>query len=139
MKDLETSSGEESLKAGLCFGKTLKCGDVVAFFGDLSAGKTTFIKGVVSGAIDLPQDQITSPTFTYLHIYQGDISIYHFDLYRLRSESDFIDLGFTEYFKAGGVCLIEWAEKIESLLPKHTIRVSLEHRGEDRRKIAINL
>lgn len=133
MRSLETRSSEETFLAGLSLGKTLKPNSVVAFFGELGAGKTTFIKGFVS---TLSPETVTSPTFSYLHIYRGpQYNIYHFDLYRLRSEKDFIDLGFGEYLKNDGICLIEWAEKIGPILPSDTIRVSFEHRGEDRRAI----
>jgi len=131
MRDLETHSAEETFLAGFSLGTTLKPNSIVAFFGDLGAGKTTFIKGLVSS---LSPEIVTSPTFTYLHIYAANI--YHFDLYRLRSEKDFIDLGFAEYFARDGICLIEWAEKIIAILPDHTIRIFLEHKGEDRRTIS---
>lgn len=131
MREIETHSADATFAAGALFGKTLSPNAIVAFFGDLGSGKTTFIKGLAS---TLSSDIATSPTFSYLHIYSENI--YHFDLYRLRSEKDFIDLGFAEYFQAGGICLIEWAEKIELFLPANTLRVTLEHRGGDCRKIS---
>jgi tRNA threonylcarbamoyladenosine biosynthesis protein TsaE len=135
MRGLNTSSSEATFEAGLAFGKTLHPNAVVAFFGDLGAGKTTFIKGVVSA---FSTETVTSPTFTYLHIYSGGLPIYHFDLYRIKGASDFKDLGFAEYFTADGICLIEWSEKIDSILPKQTLRIRLEHRGGDCRAISID-
>lgn len=133
MRELDTLSAEETFAAGFSFGKTLTSNSIVAFFGELGAGKTTFIKGLVSAH---SSDTVTSPTFTYLHIYPGTLPIYHFDLYRLRSDKDFTDLGFGEYFQSEGICLIEWSEKIDLLLPKKTIRITLEHRGGDHRTIS---
>lgn len=135
MRGLNTSSSEATFEAGQAFGKTLSPNTVVAFYGDLGAGKTTFIKGVVSA---FSTETVTSPTFTYLHIYSGSAPIYHFDLYRLRSDKDFTDLGFGEYFSADGICLIEWSEKIDSILPKQTLRVRLKHQGGDCRTISID-
>jgi len=136
MREIETVSAAATFAAGVSLGKTLTSNAILAFFGDLGAGKTTFIKGVAS---IFSSDTITSPTFTYLHIYSGKLPLYHFDLYRIRSEKDFIDLGFTEYFQSGVICLIEWAEKIESLLPVNTLRIFLEHAGGDNRKISYRL
>ena len=129
---LSTNSAEETFLAGYSLGKTLKPNSIVAFFGDLGAGKTTFIKGLVSS---LSSETVTSPTFTYLHIYSSNI--YHFDLYRLRSEKDFIDLGFAEYFGRDGICLIEWAEKIHDHLPKDVIWIQFESEGKNKRGITI--
>lgn len=102
---------------------------MVALFGELGSGKTTFVKGLASS------ENVSSPTFNFLHIYPGPL--YHFDLYRLISEGDFLALGFQEYFNAGGICCIEWSEKIPSLLPKEAIRIYFEHAGGDKRTIAI--
>ena len=100
----------------------LKPGDIIALFGDLGSGKTTFVQGLI------PSKEVTSPTFSYLHIYGN---FYHFDLYRLPSIDDFIALGFQDYFFAGGICCIEWPEKIVSLLPPHSIHIHFFHEGND--------
>lgn len=119
------------------WGRQLKKNSIVCFFGDLGAGKTTFIKGLVEGAAEISSDQVNSPTFVYLNIYQGKTTIYHFDLYRLRDVDEFLSMGFEEYFFAGGLCCIEWSEKIEPLLPPQTIRVAIDHQGESKRCITI--
>ncbi len=119
------------------WGRQLKKNSIVCFFGDLGAGKTTFIKGLVEGAAEISSDQVSSPTFVYLNIYQGKTTIYHFDLYRLRDVDEFLSMGFEEYFFAGGLCCIEWSEKIEPLLPPQTIRVAIDHQGESKRCITI--
>ncbi|MBS0615114.1 MAG: tRNA (adenosine(37)-N6)-threonylcarbamoyltransferase complex ATPase subunit type 1 TsaE [Verrucomicrobia bacterium] len=132
--NINSSSAEETEHQGFLLGKRVKHGSVVALFGDLGAGKTTFVKGFVQGASSHTVNDVTSPTFTYLQIYPP---VYHFDLYRLRSESDFLGMGFDEYFSPDNICCIEWSEKIPSLLPQHTIRVHLTHAGEDKRLIEI--
>ena len=119
---------------GETFATRLVPGAVVALYGGLGAGKTTLIKGVVSKMAGVPPNEITSPTFTYLNIYE---SIYHFDLYRLRDEGEFRALGFEEYLEAGGVCLIEWPERITSLLPAHTLALYLTHVDEHTREIRV--
>lgn len=106
--------------------KDLKKNDLMAFFGEVGAGKTTLIKSIVS-ALGFSKNEVTSPTFTYMNIYEGIIPIFHFDLYRINNENDFLEKGFDEYFDNEGICLIEWAEKIPLLLPKHTKKIYLSH------------
>lgn len=137
MRRLKTSTASETFSEGVALGKTLQPNAILALFGDLGAGKTTLIKGIVSGATDLSPDVVTSPTFTYLQIYSGLVPVYHFDLYRLRTAADFLSLGFSEYFSAGGICCIEWSERIEEILPPGTLRITLRHLGEDQREIEI--
>lgn len=132
-----SDSPEETEKIGQQIGKTLPDGSVVCFFGDLAAGKTTFIKGLAKGVAKVDPDQVDSPTFVYLNIYEGTRPIYHFDLYRLEGFKDFLDMGLDEYFGAPGVCCIEWSEKIQNFLPPHFIRVVMRHTGEKQREITI--
>jgi tRNA threonylcarbamoyladenosine biosynthesis protein TsaE len=132
-----TSSAEETLQLGKEIGQTLEPRSTVAFFGEFGAGKTTFIKGLAAGAAHLSPHQINSPTFTYLNIYTGAQTIYHFDLYRLKDSQSFYQLGFEEYFEAEGICLIEWSERISSALPNKRIEISIEHMGEDKRRIIV--
>src|SRR5262245_47888072 len=112
-----THSAHETMLLGKKLGKELPDNSIVCFFGDLGAGKTTFIKGLASGAANFSVEEITSPTFVYLNIYEGKRSVFHFDLYRLKNVHDFIGLGFDEYFQAGGICCIEWSERISACLP----------------------
>jgi tRNA threonylcarbamoyladenosine biosynthesis protein TsaE len=134
---LISSSLEETNLLAKELGATLKQGDIVAFFGELGSGKTTFLKSLVGGLNAISPDDIHSPTFTYLHIYPGDIPVYHFDLYRLNNATDFTALGFHEFFEADGICCIEWSEKIELLLPSSTIKVKLSHVNETSRAIEV--
>ncbi len=130
-------SEAETLALGNCFGRSLSGGSVVCFFGDLAAGKTTFIKGLAT-AFDIDSNQVASPTFAHLNIYQGSKTVYHFDLYRLRDADEFLSMGFDEYFFADGVCCVEWSERIAQLLPPDCIRVNLSHGPNNSRHIAID-
>ena len=133
-----SNSSIETYHLGFKFGKTLVKDNIVCFFGDLGAGKTTFIKGVVSALMGTSGIEVNSPTFTYLNIYNGPLTLYHFDLYRFRDADEFLSMGFDEMFDAGGICLIEWAEKIEPLIPLEAIRVEMSHCIGDARKIKIS-
>ena len=95
--------------------------DIVSGF--LGAGKTTFIKGLVTSVTNLPTQEINSPTFTYLNIYEGTKTIYHFDLYRLKTAEEFIEMGFLDFLD--NFCCIEWAEKIIEVLPKERLSISI--------------
>ncbi|WP_068467451.1 tRNA (adenosine(37)-N6)-threonylcarbamoyltransferase complex ATPase subunit type 1 TsaE [Candidatus Protochlamydia phocaeensis] len=137
MKQYFSHSAEETFLLGHAFGKQLPLHSVICFFGDLAAGKTTFIKGLVAGAGQLDPSIVQSPTFTYLNIYEGVKTIYHFDLYRLSDADEFLSMGFEEYFEANGICCIEWSERIAPILPLHCIHVTLAHQGGDERMIII--
>lgn len=110
-------------------------GDVVALYGDLGAGKTHLVKGVC-GALGVPAAAVNSPTFTLVNEYDGGrMPVYHFDAYRIRGTAEFFEMGYEEYFFGEGLCLVEWPEHVEALLPPHTLRLRLLHRGADRRRI----
>lgn len=130
-------SAIETYEVGKSFGAQLLPNSVVCFFGDLGAGKTTFIKGLASGVLGTSGEEVNSPTFTYLNIYQGNKTLYHFDLYRLHDADEFLSMGFDEVFDAGGISCLEWSEKIASLLPEGAIEVVMSHLGGDQRKIEI--
>jgi tRNA threonylcarbamoyladenosine biosynthesis protein TsaE len=132
-----TLSPEETHALGKAFGRSLVSGSIIAFFGDLGAGKTTFIRGLIDGIGSIDTRSVCSPTFTLLNIYHGDKMVFHFDLYRLPREEEFFAAGFDEYFKADGICCVEWAEKIASSLPIHAFKVIFSHLGETRRQIEI--
>ncbi len=136
-------SPEETLAFGKRVGEHAPLGTVFSFFGDLGSGKTTFIKGILSG-VGIDPEEITSPTFTYMHSFTSKknpaISIYHFDLYRLKTTEDFITLGFHEYLQEeGAICCIEWSDKIASLLPKNTISLTLSYQNTTQRIIEGNI
>ncbi len=116
-----SKSSEETLKFGEEYAKTLSGGDVVLLNGEMGAGKTVFAKGVAAGLGIV--DEILSPTYAYMNDYYG--KLYHFDCYRLSCGEQAEGLGLTDYFYAGGVCLIEWAENISSVLPEKVKRVTI--------------
>lgn len=120
-KDLYIPSLEEMILFGQEFGKTCGKDQVVALCGELGAGKTTIAKGIISGLCNVPLVNITSPTFQYVNFY-GSGTIAHFDLWRLKGVDDFLSLGLEEWL-AQGISLIEWPDRIESLLPLSTIVV----------------
>lgn len=122
-----TKSAEETIELGKKIGSLFKGGEIVALQGTLAAGKTTITKGIAKAlGID---DNITSPTFCLISEYEGKIPLYHFDVYRLDSYDDFINLGAEDIIYSNGVSLIEWSEKIIDELPKSTIILRLEPVG----------
>lgn len=125
------------MEIGCQLGSLLPTNSVLCFFGDLAAGKTTLIKGIAAGACCATH--VSSPTFTYLNIYEGQKKIYHFDLYRLRDVDEFLSMGFDEFLTAGGICCIEWSERIAPLLPTDCVQIALEHISEAVRNITIKL
>ena len=125
-KRLKTA--QETLSFGKLLATKLAPNTILALSGDLGAGKTTFVQGLASG-LGI-EDPIVSPTFVYLNIYEGTIPLYHFDLYRLKTPSDFAELGFDEYFARGGICAIEWPERIE--IPSNAIHLIFTHESEER-------
>ncbi|MCX7701096.1 MAG: tRNA (adenosine(37)-N6)-threonylcarbamoyltransferase complex ATPase subunit type 1 TsaE, partial [Gemmataceae bacterium] len=108
---------------------------VVALIGPLGAGKTLLVRAVAEG-LGLPDPRIvSSPTFGLIHEYPAKLPVYHFDVYRLRSPDEFADLGPEEYFSGGGVCLIEWADKVASCLPADHLRLRFEVTGPTSRRL----
>lgn len=131
----ETTSPTETLEVGRRLAGRLKPGQVVALYGDLGSGKTHLAKGICAG-LGLDPERVTSPTFALINEYVGKKwTVYHFDTYRLKSLDEFLALGYEEYFEGDGVCLIEWPDVVESVLPDDAIRIRLSHRTGDRRYI----
>ncbi|HEY4255345.1 MAG TPA: tRNA (adenosine(37)-N6)-threonylcarbamoyltransferase complex ATPase subunit type 1 TsaE [Chlamydiales bacterium] len=130
MDRLILSTPEETAFFGEQFASRVQMGSVIALRGELGAGKTTFVQGFLQGL--KIQDTAQSPTFNYLNIYEGSCPIYHFDLYRLNSEKDFIHFGFEEFLSPNGMTLIEWPERISTLLPRGCWNISLSHSQEGR-------
>lgn len=110
-------------------------GAVVCLHGDLGSGKTTIVKGIAKGFGGLREDEVNSPTFVYLNIYDGEKPVYHFDLYRLNDPEDFFHLGFDDYLFSEGVCCIEWADRIKGFLPPRCWHVHLQHEEEGLRTV----
>lgn len=139
-----TTSSEETRALARNFASNLQRGDVIALYGDLGTGKTQFVKGICE-AFGV-QHSATSPTFVLVNCYEGKDSaqmplmIYHFDLYRLSSPDELYELGYEEFFSGDGICCIEWAEHVESLLPRRRYSVRLAYGNNEReRTITIEL
>jgi len=115
--EIISESAAQTEELASFIGKTLREGDVLALSGELGSGKTCFASGLARGLGVSDQYRITSPTFTLINEYPARCKLYHFDVYRLNSYSEFEDLGYEEYFCANGVVVIEWAEKIIQILP----------------------
>ncbi len=131
-----TRSPEESIALGEKIGAKLRAGDVIAYLGDLGAGKTTFTRGLAAGmGLD---DLVTSPTFALVHAYgEPPLMLCHFDMYRIESEDELETTGFYDYPPEECVFAIEWSENIAGALPRNTIRITLERLGDAERRITI--
>lgn len=133
-----TKSPEETTALGKRVAKLLKPGTVVALSGNLGSGKTTFLKGLTAGLGLKNADAVTSPTFSLMHIYDSKPRVYHFDLYRLESEKEVLNIGFEEFVSdSEAITCVEWAEKAPGLMPKDTVKIQFEVVGENERKIQI--
>ncbi len=130
-----TNSAQETFDLGASLGKRVHSNSLIALHGELAVGKTTLIKGVAHAIGGINPDEINSPTFTFLNIYDGLKSFYHFDLYRMKGADQFLQMGFDEYFDAGGISCLEWAERIQAILPQRRIDIFLEHHGQSRKII----
>src|SRR5437879_3434078 len=118
--------------AGVLFG-----GAVVALIGPLGAGKTHLVRAIAEGLGIADSRLVSSPTFVLIQEYSARLPIYHFDAYRLHSVGEFSDLGAHEYFEGKGVCLVEWADRVEDVLSKEHLRVTLQITGETSRRIIL--
>ena len=135
----ESFSPEETYALGKILGEAAKAGDVFCLNGDLGVGKTVFTQGFANGlGITEP---VNSPTFTIVQEYHdGSLPLYHFDVYRIGDVSEMDEVGYEDYFFGEGVCLIEWSNLIEEILPDHMIEVTIEkdlEKGFDYRKITV--
>lgn len=124
----QTNTPEETEALGERLAAQLRPGDVVAYRGGLGAGKTAFTRGLARGLGC--RGRVTSPTFTIVNEYDGTTPLFHFDMYRLDSEDDLFDIGWDDYLSRGGVCAVEWSERIDSALPPDALTVSIA-RGEN--------
>ena len=121
------------MKLGIDFSKNLKAGDIVGLIGDIAAGKTTFVKGVLEG---LGYNYtVSSPTFTLINNYEASLDVMHVDFYREPNINRWVELGFRELIYSSGLVLIEWADLIPGLIPSETIMIKFEHINENERKI----
>ena len=129
-------SPKETEQLGEQLGRTLRPGSVVAYRGDLGMGKTAFTRGLARGLGCTCR--VTSPTFTIVNEYSGALPLFHFDMYRLDSSDDLFDIGWEDYLSRGGVCAVEWSERVEDALPDDTLWVSIARgNGENDRIITV--
>jgi len=136
-EEFVTNSPEETEALGRRLGTLLQPGDFLALHGDLGGGKTCFTRGVVQALAPESAHLVASPTFAIMNQYPGSLPVYHFDFYRLATEDDIVGLGFMEYLESEGVCVVEWPERLESLLPSAYLLVSFHYDGENSRRITI--
>jgi tRNA threonylcarbamoyladenosine biosynthesis protein TsaE len=128
-------SADETQAAGERLGARLYAGAVVACIGELGAGKTCFLQGLARGlGVESP---VTSPTFVLINEYRGRLPVHHLDAYRTESLSEVLDLGIEELMHGDGVTVIEWADKLLSILPAHSIIVTIDGLGDEPRRIVI--
>ena len=133
--ELTTTSPEETEAAGARLGATLKSGDVVALTGELGAGKTVFVQGLAR-ALGVGT-AATSPTFVLVNEYRGRVPVHHVDAYRTTSLAELMDLGIEEMMDGDGITVIEWAERVEPLLPARAVRVRIAGVGDEPRTIVV--
>lgn len=136
---IETHSAEETFAFGKKIGQLARPGQVFTLVGDLGVGKTVFTQGVADGlGITEP---ISSPTFTIIQVYEeGRLPFYHFDVYRIGDIEEMEEIGYDDYFFGEGICLIEWANLIEEILPETIVAITIEkdlEKGFDYRKITV--
>lgn len=130
-----TNSPDETEALGAALGRILPAGVVLAFRGDLGAGKTAFTRGLARGLGC--GDMVTSPTYTIVNEYtSGRIPLFHFDMYRLRSSEDLFDIGWEDYLDRGGVCAVEWSENVADAM-EDAVFVTIEKTGDETRRITI--
>ena len=129
MMQITTHSADETQALGQKLASRLAPGDVIAYFGDLGAGKTAFTRGLAQG-LGIT-DPVTSPTYTIVNEYlSGRIPLFHFDMYRLSSSDELFDIGWEDYLSRGGVCAVEWSENVEDAL-QDALRVTIEKDADE--------
>ena len=130
-----TNSPSETEAVGAALARVLQPGTVIAYRGDLGAGKTAFTRGLAKGLG--VKERVTSPTYTIVNEYLGGkMPLFHFDMYRLGSEDELFDIGWEDYLDRGGICAVEWSENVEDALEDPVI-ITIEKLGEDSRRITI--
>lgn len=139
MELIETNSPEETFAAGKRLGLSAQPGEIYTLYGELGVGKTVFTQGVAAG-LGITE-HVNSPTFTIVQIYEkGRLPFYHFDVYRIGDIAEMDEIGYEDYFYGDGICIIEWAELIEELIPAGARSITIEkdlEKGSDYRKITI--
>ena len=135
MIEFITNSPAETENLGAALGKLLPAGTVLAYRGDLGAGKTAFTRGLARGLGC--NELVTSPTYTIVNEYLGGrLPLFHFDMYRLRSSEDLWDIGWEDYLECGGICAVEWSENVADAL-EDAVTITIEKLGETSRRITL--
>lgn len=136
-REILTRSSEETIAQGREIGARLTPPVLILLSGDLGAGKTTLTKGIAAGLGAAREDDVTSPTFTLVHKYEGSRRVYHVDLYRIEDLHDFETLGLEDIFSEQAVVIVEWPDRLKLRTDWPIVRIQLEHVAEDTRKILI--
>ncbi|MEW4452209.1 tRNA (adenosine(37)-N6)-threonylcarbamoyltransferase complex ATPase subunit type 1 TsaE [Bremerella sp. JC817] len=132
----EASSEEQTQQLGHVLADLIPPGTVVSLNGTLGAGKTRLVKAMAS-ALGIPAEDVISPTFVIMQRYFGGKTLYHFDVYRIKDDDEFLELGPEEYFDSEGITLLEWADRVANCLPRDYLRVDIEVLGETTRMFTI--
>lgn len=133
-----SESDKQTQTLAVSLAKHLRAGDILCLFGDLGAGKTTFVKGLAKG-MKIDPEEVHSPSYVLMNIYQGrKMSLFHFDLYRLNDLEEIYAIGYDEFLFGRDVSVVEWAERLNAEMPQEYISVKILHAGEEKRKIQIN-
>ena len=125
----------ETMALGMKISKFLEKGDVLSLTGELASGKTTFVKGILKGLSY--KEEVTSPTFTLINEYNAFFSVIHVDAYREDNLNRWVNIGFHDYLNEDNVVIVEWAEKISSILPENSIKINFSHLKQNKRKIIL--
>ena len=133
--EIFTNTVEETEQAGIMLARSLTPGTVVAMYGDLGAGKTAFVRGLARGLHS--SSRVTSPTFTIVNEYNGDLPLFHFDMYRLSCADELFDIGWEDYLARGGVCVVEWSENVSRAFDGTEISVTIDKLSDTERKITV--
>lgn len=137
-REILTHSSEETIAQGREIGAKLKAPVLILLSGDLGAGKTTLTKGIAAGLGAAREDDVTSPTFTLVHKYEGSTRVYHVDLYRIEDLHDFETLGLEDIFSEQAVVIVEWPDRLKLRTDWRIVRIQLEHVTDDTRRILMS-
>lgn len=134
---LITHSAHETRELGKRLAKLLKGKEILCLFGQLGSGKTTFVQGLADG-MKVKSNDVNSPSFILMRKYNGELPLYHFDLYRIKNSQELCNIGYEEFVFGDGVTVIEWAERMEGLLPKDYLRLEFSFLEQNQREIKIS-